>query len=160
MPRDRLLDGLRKTFRVLFFQFFQLSGLLLCLQLTRTAVGAVEATTPSTALSHANDKALLTKEPLKSNAFAKLTPGEDDAPIARLTARVHSIDRAVGGLTVAWAKKTGLQAGIPVAVGAFDAHLGAVIQSTPAGQQITVVTSDPGDVRLVAGDRDITVVAI
>jgi hypothetical protein len=29
-----------------------------------------------------------------------------------------------------------------------------------AGQQITVVTSGPGDMRLVAGDRDITVVAI
>ena len=43
---------------------------------------------------------------------------------ARLPARVHSIDRAVGGLTAAWAKKTGLPAGIPVAVGAFDAHLG------------------------------------
>jgi L-ribulokinase len=45
---------------------------------------------------------------------------------SHLTSRVHSIDRAVGGLTAAWAKKTGLRAGIPVAVGAFDAHLGAV----------------------------------
>src|SRR5690349_17353193 len=44
----------------------------------------------------------------------------------RLSPRVHSIDRAVGGLTATWAKKTGLPAGIPVAVGAFDAHLGAV----------------------------------
>ena len=39
--------------------------------------------------------------------------------------RVHTIDRAVGGLTAGWAKRTGLPAGIPVAVGAFDAHLGA-----------------------------------
>ena len=30
-------------------------------------------------------------------------------------------------LTAAWAKRTGLSAGIPVAVGAFDAHLGAVL---------------------------------
>ncbi|HLZ53276.1 MAG TPA: FGGY family carbohydrate kinase, partial [Verrucomicrobiae bacterium] len=44
----------------------------------------------------------------------------------RLPKRVHSIDRAVGGLTGTWAKKTGLGAGIPVAVGAFDAHLGGV----------------------------------
>jgi hypothetical protein len=36
---------------------------------------------------------------------------------------------------------------------------GAVIQAAPPGQ-ITVVTSDPGDMRLVAGDRDVTVVAI
>ncbi len=35
----------------------------------------------------------------------------------------------------------------------------AVIQSAPAGQQVTVVISDPGDMRLVAGDRLITAVA-
>jgi hypothetical protein len=47
------------------------------------------------------------------------------------------------------------QTGVSVA----DAHLGAVIQSAPA-DQITVVTSDPGDMRLVAGDRNVTVAAI
>jgi len=47
------------------------------------------------------------------------------------------------------------QTGVPVA----DAHLGAVIQSAPA-HQITVVTSDPGDMRLVAGDKDITIAKI
>jgi len=45
---------------------------------------------------------------------------------SHLPVRVHSIDRAVDGLTGEWAKKTGLKAGIPVAVGAFDAHLGAI----------------------------------
>ena len=45
---------------------------------------------------------------------------------ARLCPRVHAIDRAVGGLTAAWAARTGLPGGIPVAIGAFDAHLGAV----------------------------------
>jgi predicted nucleic acid-binding protein len=44
-------------------------------------------------------------------------------------------------------------------VSVADAHLGAVIQSAPA-DQITVVTSDPADMRLMAGDRDITVAAI
>jgi hypothetical protein len=47
------------------------------------------------------------------------------------------------------------QTGVSVA----DAHLGAVIQSAPA-DRITVVTSDPDDIRLVAGDRQIVVVAI
>jgi L-ribulokinase len=45
---------------------------------------------------------------------------------ARLCPRVRAIDRAVGGLTADWAKRTGLTPGLPVAVGAFDAHLGAV----------------------------------
>jgi hypothetical protein len=44
-------------------------------------------------------------------------------------------------------------------VSVADSHLGAVIQSAPHGQ-ITVVTSDSGDMRLVAGDKNITVVAI
>lgn len=44
-------------------------------------------------------------------------------------------------------------------VSVADAHLAAVIQAAPPGE-ITVVTSDPGDMRLVAGDRDVTVVAV
>src|SRR5438477_4270511 len=45
---------------------------------------------------------------------------------SRLPAKAHTIDRAVGGLTLDWARSTGLPAGIPVAVGALDAHLGGV----------------------------------
>jgi hypothetical protein len=44
-------------------------------------------------------------------------------------------------------------------VSVADSHLGAVIQSAPHNQ-ITVVTSDPGDMRLVAGDKTITVATI
>ena len=44
-------------------------------------------------------------------------------------------------------------------VSVADSHIGAVIQSAAHGQ-ITVVTSDPGDTRLVAGDKNITVAAI
>ena len=44
-------------------------------------------------------------------------------------------------------------------VSVADSHVGSVIQSAPHGQ-ITVVTSDPGDMRLVAGDKNITVAAI
>jgi hypothetical protein len=44
-------------------------------------------------------------------------------------------------------------------VSVADAHLGAVIQSAPA-DRITVVTSDPDDMRLVAGHQPIIVVPI
>jgi hypothetical protein len=44
-------------------------------------------------------------------------------------------------------------------VSVADAHLGAVIQST-AADRITVVTSDPEHMRLVAGTRQIAVVTI
>ena len=44
-------------------------------------------------------------------------------------------------------------------VSVADSHVGSVIQSSPH-DQITVVTSDPGDMRLVAGDKNVIVVAI
>jgi predicted nucleic acid-binding protein len=44
-------------------------------------------------------------------------------------------------------------------VSVADAHLGAVIQAAPASQ-VTVITTDPRDMRTVAGDRDVTIVAI
>ncbi|HEX7578248.1 MAG TPA: ribulokinase [Verrucomicrobiae bacterium] len=67
---------------------------------------------------------------------------------ARLTPRVHSIDRAVGGLTGAWAKKTGLKAGIPVAVGAFDAHLGGVGSGVAPGALVKIIGTSTCDIAI------------
>ena len=44
-------------------------------------------------------------------------------------------------------------------VSAADAHLAAVIQSATV-DQITLLTSDPDDMRLAAGDKHITVVTL
>ena len=66
----------------------------------------------------------------------------------RLTPRVHPIDRAVGGLTEAWAKKTGLTAGIPVAVGAFDAHLGAVGSGVAPGTLVKIIGTSTCDIAI------------
>jgi L-ribulokinase len=65
---------------------------------------------------------------------------------SRLTPRVHTIDRAVGGLTEAWAKKTGLTAGIPVAVGAFDCHLGAVGSGVTPGTLVKIIGTSTCDI--------------
>jgi len=45
---------------------------------------------------------------------------------AHYAADTTTADQAVGGLLSAWAKRLGLKAGIAVASGAFDCHLGAV----------------------------------
>lgn len=45
------------------------------------------------------------------------------------------------------------------AVSVPDAHMGAVIQSAPA-DRVTVITSDPDDMRLVAGDVAVTIVTL
>ena len=69
---------------------------------------------------------------------------------ARLTPRVHTIDRAVGGLTAAWAKRTGLTAGIPVAVGAFDCHLGAVGSGVTPGTLVKIIGTSTCDISIAA----------
>jgi predicted nucleic acid-binding protein len=44
-------------------------------------------------------------------------------------------------------------------VSVADSHIGATVRSTP-NDDITVLTSDPADIRRVAGDRTVTVVVI
>jgi L-ribulokinase len=67
---------------------------------------------------------------------------------SHLTPRVYSIDRAVGGLTEGWAKKTGLAVGIPVAVGAFDAHLGAVGSGVAPGTLVKIIGTSTCDIAI------------
>ena len=69
--------------------------------------------------------------------------------------RLRIADISLDTACASAAAAIGHRAGVSVA----DAHPGAVIRSAP-DRQITVVTGDPGDMRLVAGDRDVTVVAI
>lgn len=57
-----------------------------------------------------------------------------------------AIDRKVGGLTEAWAKKLGLPAGTPVAAGAFDAHLGAVGSGIQPGTMIKIIGTSTCDI--------------
>jgi len=72
---------------------------------------------------------------------------------SRLTTRVHSIDKSVGGLTAAWAAKTGLTAGIPVAVGAFDCHLGAVGCGVTPGTLVKIIGTSTCDITIAANTR-------
>lgn len=69
--------------------------------------------------------------------------------------RLRIADIPLGSAEASTAAAIRSRTGVSVA----DAHIGAVIQSAQA-DQITVVTSDPGDMRLVAGDKSITVAAI
>jgi len=63
----------------------------------------------------------------------------------RLRPRAYAIDTPVGGLTEAWAKKLGLPAGIPVAAGAFDAHLGGVGAGIAPGTMVKVIGTSTCD---------------
>lgn len=67
---------------------------------------------------------------------------------SRLRPKAEAIDRAAGGLTKEWAKRTGLSAGIPVAVGAFDAHLGAVGAGVGNGTLVKIIGTSTCDISI------------
>ena len=67
---------------------------------------------------------------------------------SRLPVKAHNIERTVGGLTADWAKSTGLTAGIPVAVGAFDAHLGAIGAGIAPGTLVKIIGTSTCDIML------------
>jgi len=66
----------------------------------------------------------------------------------RLKDKARDVSHAVGGLTQAWAEKTALPAGIPVAVGAFDAHLGAVGAGISAGTLVKIIGTSTCDIMI------------
>ena len=72
---------------------------------------------------------------------------------SRLTPRVFSIDKSVGRLTERWAEKTGLTAGIPVAVGAFDAHLGAVGSGVAPGTLVKIIGTSTCDIAIAPNSK-------
>ena len=66
----------------------------------------------------------------------------------------HSVADAAGGLTVEWAGRLGLSAGIPVAVGAFDAHLGAVGSGIRRGTLVKIIGTSTCDLMVAPLDAD------
>jgi L-ribulokinase len=63
-----------------------------------------------------------------------------------LPKRIRAIDSSAGGLSAEWAKKTGLPAGIPVAIGAFDAHLGAIGAGIQPGTLVKIIGTSTCDI--------------
>jgi L-ribulokinase len=62
-------------------------------------------------------------------------------------------DQLAGHLTPAVAKKVGLPAGIPVAVGAFDAHMGAVGAGIKPGTLVKIIGTSTCDMMVAPMDR-------
>jgi len=66
-----------------------------------------------------------------------------------------SISESVGGLTPEWAERLGLHAGIPVAAGAFDAHLGAVGSGIREGTLVKIIGTSCCDMAIAPLDADL-----
>ena len=72
-----------------------------------------------------------------------------------LSAKTYAIDQKAGDLTKEWADKLGLKAGIPVAMGAFDAHLGGVGSGISTGKLVKIIGTSTCDMAVWPADKDL-----
>ena len=69
-----------------------------------------------------------------------------------LSEKTFTVDVSAGNLTEAWAKKLGLPKGIAVAMGAFDAHLGAVGSGIKKGILVKIIGTSTCDMVVAPND--------
>jgi L-ribulokinase len=69
----------------------------------------------------------------------------------RLYEKTYTVDTPAGYLSREWAKKLGLPAYIPVAVSAFDCHLGAIGAGVAPGKMVKVIGTSTCDVMVADG---------
>lgn len=73
----------------------------------------------------------------------------------RLYEKAVPADQPAGGLSEEWAEKLGLPAGIAVAVGAFDAHMGAVGAGVKQGTLVKILGTSTCDIMVWPNNRDL-----
>jgi L-ribulokinase len=67
-----------------------------------------------------------------------------------LSKKTFSVDVVAGNLTQGWAEKLGLSAGVPVAMGAFDAHLGGVGAGIKEGVLVKIIGTSTCDMAVAS----------
>jgi L-ribulokinase len=72
-----------------------------------------------------------------------------------LPQKVYTAADSAGTLSAEWAKKLGLKAGIPVAVGAFDVHLGAVGSGIAPGTLVKIMGTSTCDLVIAPTSKPI-----
>ena len=73
----------------------------------------------------------------------------------RLYDTAHDATVAAGTLCAEWAKKLGLPAGIPIAIGEMDVHYGAIGSGVTEGTLVKVIGTSTCDCGVVAADKPI-----
>ena len=72
----------------------------------------------------------------------------------RLCDRAWPADRPAGRLTATWADRLGLRTGIPIAMGQFDAHYGAVGAGITVGTFVKIIGTSTCDIAIApAGEK-------
>jgi L-ribulokinase len=87
-----------------------------------------------------------------------------DPRLAALRGRLYdetfTADQVAGRLTAEWSERLGLSKGIPIAVGAFDAHMGAVGAGVAPGVLVKILGTSTCDILVSPSDEDLDVEGI
>ncbi len=87
-----------------------------------------------------------------STFLAKLSP--DMGKLRnRINGKAHSAEEKVGYLSKEWAERLGLSTNVSVAVGAFDAHMGAVGAGIKTGTLVKILGTSTCDVMITPNDK-------
>ncbi|MGA2070444.1 MAG: ribulokinase [Sedimentisphaerales bacterium] len=86
--------------------------------------------------------------------LAKLDPKLGELR-SRLYDKTYTVETEAGKLTQQWANKLGLKAGISVAVGAFDAHLGGVGSGIAPGKLVKIIGTSTCDMLVFEQGRQV-----
>ncbi len=70
-----------------------------------------------------------------------------------LSDKTYAVDTKAGDLTEEWAAKLGIPSGIPVAIGAFDAHLGGVGSGIKEGVLVKIIGTSTCDMAVWPADK-------
>ena len=73
----------------------------------------------------------------------------------RLYDQAHDATVPAGTLSAEWAKKLGLPAGIPIAIGEMDVHYGAIGSGVAEGTLVKVIGTSTCDCGVVSADRHV-----
>ncbi len=87
-----------------------------------------------------------------SKFLEKLSPGLS-ALRNRITNKAYSAEERVGYLSKEWADKLGLSTKVSVAVGAFDAHMGAVGAGIKTGTLVKILGTSTCDIMVSPNDK-------
>lgn len=72
---------------------------------------------------------------------------------ASLPSRVFDVSCVAGSLTTSWAGKLGLPSGIPVSIGALDAHMGAIGSGIRPGTLVKIIGTSTCDIAVASLKR-------
>jgi len=73
----------------------------------------------------------------------------------RLYEKAHDATTAAGNLCDAWAKKLGLPAGIPIAIGEMDVHYGSIGSGVAEGTIVKVIGTSTCDCAVVSAEKKV-----